>query len=97
MNLDPGNYSEGFLSVFLNINVMLCVLISGSLFSATAGPLLPDNIAFLPFNKMWKSPSKENCTDKILRKQNVRKLSVDSITSVDAPAGNIFKDNQKFQ
>ena len=28
----------------------------GGLFSSTAGPLLPTNIAFKPFNKMWKSP-----------------------------------------
>ena len=28
---------------------------SGGLFSATAGPLLPDNIAFKSFNKMWRS------------------------------------------
>ena len=62
--------------------------ISGSLFSATAGPLLPDNIAFLPFNKMWRSPSKENCNDKILRKQKARKMSDDGISSLDAPSGN---------
>ena len=29
----------------------------GGLFSATAGPLLPDNLAFKPFNKMWRSQS----------------------------------------
>lgn len=31
----------------------------GGLFSATAGPLLPDNIAFKSFNKMWRSHSSE--------------------------------------
>ena len=32
----------------------------GGLFSATAGPLLPENIAFKPFNKMWRSQSSED-------------------------------------
>jgi hypothetical protein len=36
---------------------------SGGLFSATAGPLLPSNIAFKPFNKMWRSPSQDNGDD----------------------------------
>jgi len=39
---------------------MIFFQFSGSLFSATAGPLLPDNIAFRPFNKMWKSTSHED-------------------------------------
>ena len=34
----------------------------GGLFSATAGPLLPDNIAFKSFNKMWKTSSSEDLT-----------------------------------
>jgi hypothetical protein len=37
----------------------------GGLFSATAGPLLPDNIAFQPFNKMWQSPSSESLNKSI--------------------------------
>ncbi len=32
----------------------------GGLFSATAGPLLPENIAFKSFNKMWRSQSSED-------------------------------------
>ena len=32
----------------------------GGLFSATAGPLLPTNIAFKSFNKMWRSQSSED-------------------------------------
>lgn len=36
------------------------ILLSGGLFSATAGPLLPDNIAFKSFNKMWRSNSNES-------------------------------------
>ncbi len=32
----------------------------GGLFSATAGPLLPDNIAFKSLNKMWRSQSSED-------------------------------------
>ena len=39
----------------------------GGLFSATAGPLLPDNIAFQPFNKMWKS----NSTDSLSKMASV--------------------------
>ena len=35
-------------------------VLSGGLFSATAGPLLPDNLAFKPFNKMWRSQSQDN-------------------------------------
>lgn len=47
----------------------------GSLFSGTAGPLLPENIAFQSFNKMWRSPSSENMdvtTDLIGRKNSLR-------------------------
>ena len=34
----------------------------GGLFSATAGPLLPSNIAFKSFNKMWRSQSSDECS-----------------------------------
>ena len=37
----------------------------GGLFSATAGPLLPHNIAFKPLNKMWKSPSHDSALQKL--------------------------------
>ena len=55
------------------------------MFSATAGPLLPDNMAFQSFNKMWKPPSNDSLdlpmettqdSPKVLLQNTLRKLSV---------------------
>ena len=39
------------------------IFFTGGLFSSTAGPLLPDNMAFKPLNKIWKSSSTESFQD----------------------------------
>ena len=41
--------------------------ILGNIFNGTAGPLLPDNIAFQSLNKMWRSPSSEKLSLNISR------------------------------
>ena len=53
----------------------------GSIFSGTAGPLLPDNIAFQSLNKMWRSPS-------------IEKLSINKETKETLPVLN--ENNRKI-
>lgn len=56
-------------------------LILGGLFSSTAGPLLPDNIAFQPikFNALWKSPSIESLSnDSGLQRKNSLKMAYEA-------------------
>ena len=52
-----------FNHISCNLHVITCLStyfdVLGNIFSGTAGPLLPDNIAFQPLNKMWRSPSSE--------------------------------------
>ena len=43
-----------------SLDIVECFFPAGGLFSATAGPLLPDNLAFKSFNKMWRSTSRED-------------------------------------
>ena len=46
----------------LKVNCKI-IFFTGGLFSSTAGPLLPDNMAFKPLNKIWKSSSTESFQD----------------------------------
>ena len=52
-----------FILLFPDHIKYVVVVFTGGLFSSTAGPLLPDNMAFKPLNKIWKSSSTESFQD----------------------------------
>ena len=60
-------------------------LFPGGLFSATAGPLLPDNIAFKSFNKMWRSSSQESDPDEEQQQQASESPSSAAVTKLTSP------------
>ena len=52
-----------FILLFPDHIKYVVFVFTGGLFSSTAGPLLPDNMAFKPLNKIWKSSSTESFQD----------------------------------
>ena len=53
------------------MSVLRFLYLTGGLISGTAGPLLPDNIAFQSIHKIWRSPSVESFPSLTLQQQSI--------------------------
>ena len=64
----------------IKFNILTFCFSLGGLVSFSAGPLLPSNLAFKPFNKMWRSPLHQNRFLNRIKSERINEREEDFVT-----------------